>query len=242
MDKPQRRENPLINLGFNIILPSIIMSKADDWFGISPKLALVIALFFPMGYGLLDFVKTRRCNIFSVIGFVSILLTGTIGLLNLPKEYIAIKEAFVPSLIGVIVFASAFTKRPLIELLLFNETIMNIPLIEEHLSRAQSRERFHQLLSSSTIKFSLSFVLSAVLNYILACYFIHSETGTVEFNKELGRMTFWSYPVIVLPCTIILMLTLMDLVKKLSQLTGLSIEELFVDKQPKKADEITNKD
>jgi hypothetical protein len=26
---------------------------------------------------------------------------------------------------------------------------------------------------------------------ILACYFIHSDRGAVEFNKELARMTFW---------------------------------------------------
>jgi hypothetical protein len=70
--------------------------------------------------------------------------------------------------------------------------------------------------------------LSEILNYVLARYFIHSETGTVEFNKELARMTFWSYPVIVLPCTIILMTTLMGLIKRLAKLTHLSWEEMLV--------------
>ncbi|MDR0590877.1 MAG: hypothetical protein LBG09_03475 [Puniceicoccales bacterium] len=226
--KQKKRENPFLSLGFNIILPSIIMAKADDWFGASPTVALLIALAFPLGYGVMDFIKARRCNVFSVIGFASVLLTGVIGLLQLPKEYIAIKEALMPSLIGLAVFISAFTRYPLIKALLFNEAIMNIDLINEHLCGERDRIAFRKLLSASTVKFSLSFLLSAVLNYILACYFIHSDTGTVEFNKELARMTFWSYPVIVLPCTVILMVTFMGLIKRLECLTGLSWERMLV--------------
>ncbi|MDR1590597.1 MAG: hypothetical protein LBR92_01190 [Puniceicoccales bacterium] len=226
--KHKKRENPWLNLGFNIILPSLIMSKADDWLGLSPAIALVIALLFPIGYGLVDFVRSRKCNVFSIIGFASILLTGLIGLLQLPKEYIAIKEALVPALIGLIVFCSAFTRYPLIKTLLFNDAIMNVDLINRRLQELATQIAFQKLLSSSTLKFSFSFLLSTILNYLLACYFIHSETGTAEFNKELGRMTFWSYPVIVLPCTIMLMATLIGLMKRLEKLTHLNWEEMFV--------------
>ncbi|MDR2812348.1 MAG: hypothetical protein LBB05_00940 [Puniceicoccales bacterium] len=234
--KQKKRENPWLNLGFNIILPSLIMSKADDWFGLSSTMALIIALLFPIGYGLLDFIKSRKCNIFSIIGFISILLTGVIGLLQLPKEYIAIKEALVPALIGLIVFCSAFTRHPLIKMLLFNDAIMHVDRINKRLQESNNQAMFQKLLSSSTLKFSLSFLLSAILNYVLACYFIHSETGTVEFNKELGRMTFWSYPVIVLPCTIILMVTLVGLIKRLEKLTHLTWEEMLVGMQTESDD------
>ena len=231
----KKRENPLTSLVFNIILPSIIMSKADDWFGVDPKLALAVALVFPLTYGIIDFIKSKRCNVFSVIGFVSVFLTGVIGLLNLPKEYIAIKEAFVPALIGFIVFVSAFTRYPLIKTLIFNDTLVEIDKIDERIHSGGHEIAFKKLLASSTLKLSSSFLLSAVLNFALACYFVHSETGTAEFNKELARMTIWSYPVIVLPCTIVLMVTLMSMMKKLTQLTGLSFEEMFVgmkDDQP----------
>lgn len=212
------------------------MSKADDWLGLSPAVALVIALLFPISYGLFDFIGSKKCNVFSIIGFLSILFTGVIGLMQLPKEYVAIKEALVPSLIGLIVFCSAFTRYPLIKTLVFNDTIMNVDLINERLQGPINQAIFQKLLSSSTLKFSLSFLLSATLNYILACYFIHSETGTAEFNRELGRMTFWSYPVIVLPCTIILMVTLIGLIKRLEKLTHLSWEEMFVGMQTEAAE------
>jgi intracellular septation protein A len=230
----KRNENPWLNLGFNILLPAIVMAKADDWLGIDPLVALVAALLFPLGYGFIDFAKSKRCNIFSVVGFLSILLTGVIGLLRLPQQYIAIKEAFIPSLLGSIVFISAFTRYPLIRALLFNDRIMNMELINERLTGEGDGEVFQKLLRTSTLKFSLSFLLSALLNYALARYFIHSETGTAAFNKELARMTFWSYPVIMLPCTLVLMVTLIGLMKRLEELTHLSWEEMLLTMKPVK--------
>lgn len=222
------RENPFINVGFNIVLPAIIMSKADDWFGVEPATALIVALIFPISHGCWDFFKEKRCNVFSIVGFFSVLLTGIIGLLQLPKEYVAIKEAAVPLILGLFVIISAYTKCPIIKTLIFNDSFINMELLESKLKEKESTDVFRRLLSKGTIQFSWSFFLSAVLNYILARYFIHSETGTSEFNKELGRMTFWSYPVIVLPCTIILMWVLLNLMKKVEKITGLSLESIFL--------------
>lgn len=226
-----KRENPLLNLGFNIIIPSVLMSKAGDWFGLNPQIALVLALTFPLGYGIVDFCHSKRCNIFSIIGFISVLLTGVIGLLKLPTEYIAIKEALLPLLLGMVVLISAFTRYPLIKVLVFNDSIMDVEKISSRVTSPEAQWTLQRLLSSGTLKISASFFLSAVLNFVLAKYLVHSESGTAEFNKELAQMTVWSYPVIVLPCTIVLMVTLYQLVKRLTQLTGLSFEEIFVGMQ-----------
>jgi intracellular septation protein A len=236
----KKHENPLIVLGFNFILPALIMSKADDWFEISPKAALIIALMFPLGYGVLDFVKSKKFNIFSIIGFVSTFLTGIIGLLQLSKEYIAIKEAFMPSILGIIVFISAFTHCPMIKVLLFNDTIMDIDLINSCLNGKKDERKLQKLLQSSTLKFSFAFVLSAILNYALAHYFVHSDTGTVAFNKELARMTFWSYPIIVLPCTTFLIMILLNLMKHLERLTHLTWEEMLIGMQKELVQENDN--
>ena len=66
-----------------------------------PVYGLLVALAFPVGYGIYDFVVRRGFNFYSALGFVSILLTGGIGLLKLPVEWLAIKEAAVPFVIGV---------------------------------------------------------------------------------------------------------------------------------------------
>lgn len=65
--------------------------------------SLVVALLFPMGYQAWDWWKNREIDVFSIIGFVSILLTGGIGLLQLDAKRVAIKEAGVPLILGIIV-------------------------------------------------------------------------------------------------------------------------------------------
>ena len=88
-----RKESMLANLLVNIIIPTLILSKlsTDDYLG--TKWAIVVALAFPLGYGLRDLLTSRKINIYSGLGIVSIMLTGGIGLLELDAKYMAIKEA-----------------------------------------------------------------------------------------------------------------------------------------------------
>ena len=79
---------------------------------------------------------------------------------------------------------------------------------------------------SSTLV-GLSFLVSSCLNYILARLVVVSPPGSVAFNQELGKMTALSYPVIALPSSIILVIAIWVLIKKLQQLTGLSLENLL---------------
>src|SRR5690606_41414891 len=64
------------------------------------SLSIVFALAFPIGYGLWDLRQSGKINPFSVLGVVSVFLTGGISLLELDPQYIAIKEAAIPAIIG----------------------------------------------------------------------------------------------------------------------------------------------
>ena len=100
------------NLLFNIALPVIILSKfsTEDYLG--PVWGLVIALAFPVGFGLWELLKSGKVNFFSVVGIISVLLTGGMSLLQLDPKYIAIKEAAVPGLIGLLILISGRTRFP----------------------------------------------------------------------------------------------------------------------------------
>jgi hypothetical protein len=50
-----------------------------------------------------------------VLGLVSILLTGGIGLLQLDTRWLAVKEAAIPGLIGLAVLMSTRTRYPLVK-------------------------------------------------------------------------------------------------------------------------------
>ena len=80
---PPKQENLLVNLVCNLVLPALILSKLSSPERLGPVYGLVVALVFPLGYGLWDFIQRRQANFISIIGFVSVLLTGGLGLLSI---------------------------------------------------------------------------------------------------------------------------------------------------------------
>ncbi len=232
---PPNRENPWLNLGFNILIPILLLTKGDDWFGFSPALNLCVALAFPLGYGIFDFFTRRKFNFFSVLGIISVVLTGGIGLLRLPNEWIAIKEAAIPLVIGFLVVLSQYTPMPLVRTLLLNPELVDLPRIEEAVRQRNSRPAFQSLIQSCTWLVGASFLVSAVLNYVLARIVVTSPSGTPEFNDELGRMQGLSYIVIFIPSMAIMIVALFRLYNGIARLTGLSWEDFILgaEKNPK---------
>ncbi|WP_346836916.1 VC0807 family protein [Microbulbifer sp. SAOS-129_SWC] len=223
-----RRESLLANLALNIVIPTLILTKlsGDAWLG--TKWAIVVALAFPLGYGLRDLVRSRRVNFFSALGIVSIMLTGGISLLELDAEYIAIKEAAIPGLLGIATVVSLYTRWPLVRTLLYNDRILDTAKIARALSGKGNENAFERTLLQASWMIAGSFFLSSGLNYLLAKLLLKSQPGTEAFNEELGKMTAMSFPVIALPATIILMLVLFFLFRRIGKLTGLKLEEVIV--------------
>ncbi|MGY8776037.1 MAG: hypothetical protein ACKVLK_15055 [Spongiibacter sp.] len=65
------------------------------------------------------------------------------------------------------------------------------------------------------------------MNYILAKVLLVSPPGTPEYSAELGKMTGLSFPVIALPCTVVMMAALFYLMRRVRQLTALELEQIF---------------
>jgi len=114
----EKRENPLLSIGLNVVVPVIVLMRfsGDDRLG--PIYGLLVALAFPVTYGLYDFIRRRNLNFISALGFIGILLTGGVGLLKLDVQWIAIKEAGVPLIIGVALVGSLKTRFQLVRKLL----------------------------------------------------------------------------------------------------------------------------
>lgn len=214
------------NLLFNVALPVIILGQGDrvtDRAG----LVLLVALAFPVVYFFYDLKARKKANFISILGFVSVLLTGGVGLLELPRFWFIVKETAIPALIGVAVLVSVFTPYPLIRALLFSRQVFDVDRVREHLRERGTTAQFEGMLRRSTIYLSLSFFLSAVLNFIVASYFVKTEpkVDAAKFNAEVGAMTGWSYLIIALPSMVIMMVILFSLIKGIHRVTGLSLEE-----------------
>ncbi|MFT7290029.1 MAG: hypothetical protein ACI9D8_000479, partial [Reinekea sp.] len=93
----------LSNLLFNIVIPVVILTKFSQESALGPVWSIIVALAFPIGFGLWEMRATGKVNGFSILGVVSVLLTGGMSLLQLDPKYIAIKEAAIPGLIGLAV-------------------------------------------------------------------------------------------------------------------------------------------
>lgn len=229
-EKPKNTQDKhsfLANLAFNIIIPTVIMTKlsSEDYLG--PVYSIVIALAFPVVFGIRDYVKSHKPNFFSILGVISVLLTGSMSLLKLDPQYIAIKEAAIPALFGLATLISMRTRYPLVRTFLFNEQILQIGKVKEALIEFNNERAFDGKLRNASFMIAGSFFLSSVLNYALAKYILVSEPGTVEFTEELGKMTALSFPVIALPSTIILMLALYYLLHHIQKMTHLELDDIF---------------
>ena len=222
-----QRHSIVVNLLFNIIIPTLILTKLSGDAYLGPRYSIVIALAFPLGFGLYDFVKTRRANAFAILGFISVLLTGGISLLELDAEYIAIKEASIPAIIGIATLVSLYTPYPLIKTFLFNDEVIYTDKINHALDQQGNTTLFDAALRNATYLVAFSFFLSATLNYALAKILLTSPPGTPEYSAELGKMTGLSFPVIALPFTIVMLGALFYLVKQIEKLTALNFEDIF---------------
>lgn len=249
--QPPKKESMLVNILLNIVIPTLILMKGsespwlaaqlatlDGQFGWAlaanydlhgTKWAVIIALAFPILYGLHDFKRTNKVNVFSALGVFSVLLTGGIALLELDPKYIAIKEAAIPGILGIVTVGSMKTRFPLVKTFLYNERILKVELIAERLVHNASEAAFEQTLKIASWLVAASFFLSSFLNYALAKYIVVSAPGTAAFNEELGKMTALSFPVISVPATIVMMAALFYLFRSIRKLTGLGFEEIIVE-------------
>ena len=219
--------NPLLELGITVILPAIVLMQLSSSERLGPAGALVLALAFPVGWGLREAFTRRKLSPMAVLGVVSTLLTGGIGLLKVDPYWLAVKEAAVPGLIGMAVLGSNWTRWPLIRIFVFNRQIFDVDRIEAALASRGTTVPFELRLRRGTVYLAGTFAFSAALNFVLARWVVTSPAGTEAFNAELGRLTLLSYPVIALPSMLMMMLLMWWLARGARALTGLDLADML---------------
>ena len=227
-DVSEHKPRPLVDLLVSIILPSVILMKLSGTEDLGASGALIVALAFPVSWGLFELFKYKKFNVIAVLGLISVLLTGGIGLLKLDPQWLAIKEAAIQGLMGLAILISTVTRYPLIKTLLYNPSLMNVNKIQKSLTSQSSKKIFEKRLLNATYWLSATFLFSATMNYILAKWIVTSPSGSAAFNEELGQMTLISYPVIAIPSTIMMMTIMYYLWRTIHDITGLKLEEILV--------------
>jgi hypothetical protein len=240
--KTEQRENLFVNIIFNLGLPILILRKGDDWFGeilgawmsLSPESTevssclLALAVFFPVSYGIYDFRNRKKYNFMSILGAISALLTGGIGLIPGGTVHMfAIKEAALPGALAILTLFTLKTQKPLVKIFLYNPDLFQVDKIEKLLEAQGTKKSFNRLLVICTWLLAGTFVFSTVVNYLLARLIVVTEPFSDKnaFNDEIGTMMTWSFPIISLPCMVATAYAFWLLTRGIKKMTGLNLEE-----------------
>lgn len=253
VDTHPPKENPLTNILVNVLIPVLALGKlskdpalvADPkFYHLGPMWALAVALAFPIGYGVWFLLKHKKLNFFSVLGLVSVLLTGGLTLFLWNEDgsvdasapiLFGLKEASIPFVLGLAVFASHWTKTPLLNTFLYNDQIFDIKRITSKVEENSNQEGYAKLLFQCTLIFAVSFLVSTVANFFLAQYFLGpdkvdytAENARELYNKAVGSITWVGFLVIGVPIMGFLIACMLYLLKGLRRLTGLENEDLML--------------
>lgn len=224
-----------MNLLFDIVLPVMILNKLSPYLGEGGAFyALILAISLPLGHGLFDYIKTREVNWLSLLGLMNVLFTGSFALMKLEGFWFALKEATFPTLIGIFVFFSSFTKKPLFAFFLNQPQVFSLDKIQERLLEMNNILNYDKLIKRCTLLFSGTFFVSAILNFTLALSIFKkiphdiSENQKAEMlNSQIADMTWMGYVVIALPLMVITTSLFFYCLRSLSKLTRLSLNELM---------------
>ncbi len=237
MDKrPNQSPNKVwLNLIIDIVLPVAILNKLSPYLGENgPLYALLIAISLPLFHGIYGFITEKKINWLSLLGLLNVGLTGGFALMRLSGFWFAVKEASFPTLIGIFVFFSSFSKKPLFSFFLNQPGIFAMDIIQARLIEFGNEEKYKQLIKKCTLFFSATFFLSALLNFVLAIRIFKNipshlnENEKAEIlNTQIADMTWMGYIVIALPLMIITTSLFYYCLRGLSRLTQLSLNDLM---------------
>ena len=146
MSSPQAKpENMLLNLVCNIVVPTVVLTNLSAEKRLGPLWALIVAIAFPVAYGVYDLATRKKTNVLSILGFISVLVSGCLALGKVGGLGFAVKDAVLPLVFGAAVLLTLRTKSPLVRTMFFNESIMDVARVEAALDERNQRENLNRI-------------------------------------------------------------------------------------------------
>lgn len=108
--------NP-VNILVNIAIPVVVLLTMSAPDRLGPVPALLIAIGIPAVWGVIGLIRTRKVEVSAILGVISVLATGVIGVYELNTRLFAIKEAAIPLGFAAVLLVSNTTKFPIVTLL-----------------------------------------------------------------------------------------------------------------------------
>ena len=183
--------NP-VHVLVNIAIPVVVLLKlsAPNRLGAVP--ALLVAIGIPAIWGAVGLLRTRKLETSAILGIVSVLATGVIGVFELNTRLFAIKEAAIPIGFAVLLVVSNSTTFPVVTLLA--DMVQRRERVHTEVERLGMEHRYRKHLEASGLIWAAIMGLSGVLKFALARWLVQSPAGSEAFNHELARYELWQLP------------------------------------------------
>ena len=243
------KENPLISISFNIFIPVLILKNGENWIykilqlldiaelpvqfldtiNLS-SMAFLIALIFPVGYFIYDFLKRKNVNVISILGFINVLLTGGIGIFGerfgLSKNWFIVKEGALPSFIGLgFIILRKLRKNS------FNKILLNDIIFDNHKINSsikyEDQNEFESIVHSAGSHFIVGLFMSSFIQFILASLIVTSNPGQSLFNEQVATMTWVSFLAVFVITMSVVGKGYLGLISGVEKITGLKREDFL---------------
>ncbi|MDH3068904.1 hypothetical protein QET40_07235 [Akkermansia sp. N21169] len=221
--------------------PWIRMPGQRVW-EIGPLWAMVIALAFPIGYGLHSRFRDGKFDLMSAVGMTGVILTGVISLFVIAPDgsvhfctpwLFGVKEALIPLFLGVVVVVSSRTNAPLLKTFIYKDDVFDVRLIEREIRSRGHETAYDSLLARVTWILAGAFMLSAFANFAVSYGFMSPvvllpvSEQQVAYNVAIGKITWWGFLIIGVPLLAALGVIIVHLINSLERLTGLGKKQLM---------------
>ena len=223
------------NIAFNLIIPVVILNNGSKDLGDNgPLLALLLALSFPLGYGLWDYYKLKKTNALSILGIANVVVTGGLALADLEGIWFAVKEAAFPLIIGIAIALSSRSEKPFLEDFITASGILQWEMVKERLLENDKMKEWAHIIKRATLFLAGSFLVSAIVNFVLAIFIfkeidpsLSGDQRSEVLNKQIAEMTWMGFLVLMIPSMIMTGAILWYVLKNLSAMTSLSTDEIL---------------
>ena len=239
----------------NIVIPVLILEHCSEgavdmanrtadqkFWEIGPLWAMIVALGFPIVYGVWNRLKQGKFDLMSGVGLAGVLLTGVISLVVVSSTgeihrytpwLFSVKEGAVPLVMAAAVWVSSRSDSPLIRSLIYTDEVFRVVAIEQSIRERGVVDEYARLMRRMTWILAGSFLFSSLANMAVA-YVLMAPVVTlppaeqqVAYNVAVGRIAWWGFLVIGAPLMVALGCAFANLIATLKRLTGFSQQELL---------------
>ena len=181
-----------VNILINIAIPVVVLLTLSAPDRLGPVPALLVAIGIPAAWGIIGLVRTRKVDASAILGVVSVLATGVIGVFELNTRLFALKEAAIPLGFAAALVASNTTKFPISSLLA--DMVQRRDRVRAAIDQRDRQNEYHQHMVRVGSIWAGIMALSGVLKFALATWLVRAPAGTESFNHQLAQYELWQLP------------------------------------------------